>query len=161
MPRHPRAMPSHRSAPCLASATERVYPVAGGLTRPLFMLPMGIVKLTPKIARLYSKERTIESFGLSRAPVFSPFPALQLSSRERCLRRFFINLTMPAHGRRLSLTSGARDAFLRTVFQRSQGAMMTQTLHACHDAQSTPHTPQCSPNMLVGERRMWSQKRRL
>jgi hypothetical protein len=55
----------------------------------------GIVKLTPKIARLYSKERTIEGFGLSRAPVFSPFPALQLSSRERCLRRFFINLTMP------------------------------------------------------------------
>jgi hypothetical protein len=56
----------------------------------------GIVKLTPKIARLYSKERTIEGFGLSRAPVFSLFPALQLSSRERCLRRFFINLTMPS-----------------------------------------------------------------
>jgi hypothetical protein len=33
-------MPSHRSAPYLASATERLYPVAVGTTRPLFMLPM-------------------------------------------------------------------------------------------------------------------------
>ena len=29
-------MLSHRSAPCLASATERLYPVAVGLTRPLY-----------------------------------------------------------------------------------------------------------------------------
>jgi hypothetical protein len=49
----------------------------------------GIVKLTQKIARLCSKGRTIESFGLSRAPVFSLFPAPQLSSRGRCLRAIF------------------------------------------------------------------------
>ena len=52
-------------------------------------LAEGIVKLTQKIARLCSKERTIEGFGLSRAPVFSLFPPPQLSSRGRRLRAIF------------------------------------------------------------------------
>jgi hypothetical protein len=47
MPRHPPAMPSHRSAPCLASATERLYPVAVCLTRPLFMMPMAGASSSP------------------------------------------------------------------------------------------------------------------
>ena len=38
-------------------------------------------------------------------------------------------------------------------FKHWQDAMMTQTLYAGHDVQSITHTPQCSPNMLVGERR--------
>src|SRR2546430_6800067 len=45
----------------------------------------GIVKLSQKIAHLCSKERTIEGFGLARAPVFSLFPSPQLSSRGRRL----------------------------------------------------------------------------
>ena len=49
----------------------------------------GIVKLSQKIAHLCSKERTIEGFGLSRAPVFSLFPPPQLSSRGRRLRAIF------------------------------------------------------------------------
>ena len=52
----------------------------------------GIVKLTQKIARLCSRERTIEGFGLSRAPVFSLFPLPQLSSRGRRLRAIFHEL---------------------------------------------------------------------
>src|SRR5262249_30244120 len=55
----------------------------------------GIVKLTQKIARLCSKERTIEGFGLSRTPVFSLSSSSQLSSRGRRLGAIFINLTMP------------------------------------------------------------------
>ena len=43
--------------------------------------------------------------------------------------------------------------------QRSQDAMMTQTLYAGHDVQSITHTPQCSPHRLVGESRALSQKR--
>jgi hypothetical protein len=42
----------------------------------------GIVKLTQKISRLCSKERTIEGFGLSRAPVFSLFPPLSFPQGE-------------------------------------------------------------------------------
>jgi nucleoside-diphosphate-sugar epimerase len=42
----------------------------------------GIVKLTQKIARLCSKERTIEGFGLSRAPVFSLFLPLSFPQGE-------------------------------------------------------------------------------
>ena len=49
----------------------------------------GIVKLMQKTALLCSKQRTIEGFGLSRAPVFSLFPAPQLSSRGRRLRAIF------------------------------------------------------------------------
>src|SRR5262249_37315750 len=56
----------------------------------------GIVKLSQKIAHLCSKVRTIEGFGLARAPVFSLFPPPQLSSRERRLGAIFINLTMPS-----------------------------------------------------------------
>ena len=40
-------MPSHRSAPYLASATERLYPVAVCLTRPLFMLLMAGASSSP------------------------------------------------------------------------------------------------------------------
>jgi hypothetical protein len=43
---------------------------------------LGIVKLTQKIARLCSKERTIEGFGLSRAPVFSLFLPLSFPQGE-------------------------------------------------------------------------------
>src|SRR5262249_27364806 len=50
------------------------------------------LQLTQKIARLCSKERTIEGCGLSRAPVFSLFPAPQLSSRGRRLRAIFHEL---------------------------------------------------------------------
>ena len=56
---------------------------------------MGIVKLTQKMARLCSKERTIESFGLSRAPVFLLFPPFSFPQGEGLWERFFINLTMP------------------------------------------------------------------
>jgi hypothetical protein len=45
----------------------------------------GIVKLTQKLARLCSKEKTVEGFGRSRAPVFSLFPPPRPSSRERRL----------------------------------------------------------------------------
>ena len=58
----------------------------------------GIVQLTRKIARLCSKERTIEGFGLSRTPVFSLSSSSQLSSRGRRLGAIFINLTMPPRG---------------------------------------------------------------
>src|SRR4029453_18879660 len=46
-------------------------------------------QVNAKIALLCSKERTIENFGLSRAPVFSLFPSPQLSSRGRRLRAIF------------------------------------------------------------------------
>src|SRR5262252_2222703 len=87
----------------------------GGRTPP----QMGIVKLTQKIARLCSKEKTIEGFGLSRAPVFSLFPAPQLSSRGRRLRAIFINLTMPGQG----LKEICRDQRLgvRSVHRRQAG----------------------------------------
>jgi hypothetical protein len=38
--------------------------------------------------------------------------------------------------------------------------MITQTLYPCREQQSTSHTPQCSPNELLGERRMCLTKRR-
>ena len=50
---------------------------------------MGIVKLTQKIALLCSKERTMEDFELSRAPVFSLFPPPQPSSRGGRLGAIF------------------------------------------------------------------------
>lgn len=59
-------------------------------THPNERIP-GIVKLTQKIARLCSKERTKEGFGLSRAPVFSLFPPPQLSSRGGRLGAIFIH----------------------------------------------------------------------
>jgi hypothetical protein len=49
----------------------------------------GIVNLTQKITRLCSKERTIESFGLSQAPVFSLSLPPQLSSKGRRLGAIF------------------------------------------------------------------------
>jgi len=48
----------------------------------------GIVQLTRKIARLCSKERTIEGFGLSRTPVFSLSSSSQLSQGEGVWERF-------------------------------------------------------------------------
>ena len=74
--------------PTLEQATQRNLSVIATLHL-LTDLELGIVKLTQKIARLCSKERTIEGFGLSRAPVFSLFPAPQLSSRGRRLRAIF------------------------------------------------------------------------
>jgi hypothetical protein len=53
------------------------------------LLLIGIVKLTQKIARPCSKERTIEDFGLARAPVFSLFLPPQLSSRGGRLGAIF------------------------------------------------------------------------
>jgi len=56
---------------------------------------MGIVKLTQKIVRLCSKERTIEDFGLSRALYFRYSHPLGFPQGEGVWERFFINLTMP------------------------------------------------------------------
>src|SRR4030095_15445645 len=93
--------------------------------------------------------------------------SLQLSMPRNCNRTFVSCCSMhavicfyDALGRRLSSPVGnatrssalpwARSALYA---RRSQDTMMTQTLYACHDTQSITHTPQCSPNMLVCERR--------
>src|SRR5438132_9948125 len=67
-------------------AAYRPYPFRGGR---LSYRVSGIVKLTQKIARLCSKERTIGDFGLSRGPVFSLSSPPQLASRGRRLRAIF------------------------------------------------------------------------
>ena len=56
----------------------------------------GIVKLSQKITHLCSKERTRESFGLSRTPLFRYSHPLSFPQGEGVWERFFINLTMPA-----------------------------------------------------------------
>src|SRR6266508_5938183 len=60
---------------------------------------VGIVNLMQKIARLYSKERTIYGFVLVRPPVFSPLTHPQISPRERRLVAIFNTLTMPPDSR--------------------------------------------------------------
>jgi hypothetical protein len=77
-----------------ANSTRRVKISEGSVTKRFLCIFVqstheGIVKLRQKIARLCSKERTIEGFGRSRTPVFSLFPAPQLSSRGRRLRAIF------------------------------------------------------------------------
>src|SRR5262249_49649326 len=65
------------------------------MNSPITRSCIGIVKLTRTIARLCSRERTIEGFELPRAPVFSLFSALNFPQGEGVWQRFFLHLTMP------------------------------------------------------------------
>ena len=56
------------------------------------------LKLTQKIARLCSKERTIYGFVLARPPVFLPLTHPHISSRAKRLVAIFNQLTMPLTG---------------------------------------------------------------
>src|SRR5215468_7843423 len=76
------------------SPTRRpLLPLNAGTAEPVRVSPPEAVayllELTQKLARLCSKERTVEGFGRSRAPVFSLSPAPPPSSRERRLEAKF------------------------------------------------------------------------
>jgi hypothetical protein len=60
----------------------------------------------------------------------------------------------------MALWETARNLFVSFVTgsQRSQDALTTQPLYPCRNPQSTPQTPQCSPNLEFCERRAVSQK---
>jgi hypothetical protein len=90
--------PAHRDDPQRGKAGDQ-WPFAPLLDRLLCPAVRrqrrGIVKLTQKIARLCSEERTIEDFGLSRALYFRSSHPLSFPQGEGVWERFFINLTMP------------------------------------------------------------------